>query len=311
MREREKIIAIGALGGSGTRALTNLFITAGVYMGDDLNPPNDNLAFTRLLKNPEWYRNATTEEIMERLDLFECYMNPNKLNIKKCINIIKYSMHSQGNKRNRVNRIKTILTTGLAYSRLIHKLIARREQHDLWGWKEPNTQIYIDELMTHFPDLKYIHLIRHGLDMAFSKNQQQLKNWGWKYGIKINPNDSHDEKAFKQLEYWICSTRDVLDTLKKYPGRCLVINHSNLCAEPQRCVEKIIKFCNLDVSEEITKQLFEIPKKTNSDQRYLTYNTNIFSKAQLDYVRNLGFTIKSDNIRDIETEFQKKALAFN
>ena len=298
MREREKIIAIGALGGSGTRALTNLFITAGVYMGDDLNPPNDNLAFTRLLKNPEWYRNATTEEIMERLDLFECYMNPNKLNIKKCINIIKYSMHSQGNKRNRVNRIKTILTTGLAYSRLIHKLIARREQHDLWGWKEPNTQIYIDELMTHFPDLKYIHLIRHGLDMAFSENQQQLKNWGWKYGIRINSNDSYEDKAVKQLDYWISSTRDVLDTLKKYPGRYLVINHSDLCFEPQRCVENIVKFCNLDVSEETAKQLFDIPKKTNSDQRYLRYNTNIFSEDQLSYVRNLGFRIKAERYQD-------------
>jgi len=216
------------------------------------------------------------------------------LNLKKCVNIIKYSMHSQGTKVNTLSRIKTIFITGLSYPKLIYKLISKRYQYDLWGWKEPNTQIYIDELMTHFPNLKYIHLIRHGLDMAFSKNQQQLKNWGWKYGIRINSNDSYEEKAVKQLEYWICSTRDVLDNLKKYPGRYLIINHSNLCVEPQRCVEKIVKFCNLDVSEKTAKKLFDIPKKTNSDQRYLRYNTDIFSKGQLNYVRNLGFRIKAE-----------------
>ena len=50
------MIAIGALGGSGTRAVAQVFLEAGIYMGDDLNRANDNLIFTRLFKDPNWYK---------------------------------------------------------------------------------------------------------------------------------------------------------------------------------------------------------------------------------------------------------------
>lgn len=45
----KKIISIGALGGSGTRAIAQVLIQADVFMGDDLNNSSDNLFFTRLL----------------------------------------------------------------------------------------------------------------------------------------------------------------------------------------------------------------------------------------------------------------------
>ena len=46
------VIAIGALGGSGTRAIAQVLMDAGIYLGDSLNNANDNKLFTRLFKNP-------------------------------------------------------------------------------------------------------------------------------------------------------------------------------------------------------------------------------------------------------------------
>ena len=68
------MIAIGALGGSGTRAIAEVLIQSGIYMGDDLNGPNDNLIFTRLFKNPDWYRNSSDSQKQKRMILFEKYM---------------------------------------------------------------------------------------------------------------------------------------------------------------------------------------------------------------------------------------------
>ena len=68
------MIAIGGLGGSGTRAVAEVFKQTGIYMGDDLNRANDNLLFTRLFKNPDWYKTATEKNIQERLEIFERYM---------------------------------------------------------------------------------------------------------------------------------------------------------------------------------------------------------------------------------------------
>lgn len=46
----DNVIAIGALGGSGTRICAQILIELGVFMGHDLNNANDNLLFTRLFK---------------------------------------------------------------------------------------------------------------------------------------------------------------------------------------------------------------------------------------------------------------------
>ena len=47
-----------------------------------------------------------------------------------------------------------------------------------WGWKEPNTHVILERMLNSFPQLKYIHVMRNGLDMAYSSNQQQLLLWG-------------------------------------------------------------------------------------------------------------------------------------
>ncbi|MCK4821383.1 hypothetical protein KA005_36800 [bacterium] len=43
---------IGALGGSGTRLVSEILIHSSVYFGQDLNIANDNLLFTYLFKHP-------------------------------------------------------------------------------------------------------------------------------------------------------------------------------------------------------------------------------------------------------------------
>src|SRR5690625_1809266 len=43
-------VAIGALGGSGTRMIAQFLRDAGYYLGDDLNTANDNLWFTLLFR---------------------------------------------------------------------------------------------------------------------------------------------------------------------------------------------------------------------------------------------------------------------
>ena len=65
------VIGIGALGGSGTRAVAQFIIDLGVYLGDDLNFANDNLLFTPLFRNPTWYGNVS--DFSDRLKVFESY----------------------------------------------------------------------------------------------------------------------------------------------------------------------------------------------------------------------------------------------
>ena len=53
-----------------------------------------------------------------------------------------------------------------------------------WGWKLPETYLFLPYVKAVFPKVKYIHVIRHGLDMAYSRNQHQFWAWGAYFGIR-------------------------------------------------------------------------------------------------------------------------------
>ena len=44
-----------------------------------------------------------------------------------------------------------------------------------WGWKEPNTHMILPFLLKKYKNLRYIHIMRNGLDNAYSKNQNQTQ----------------------------------------------------------------------------------------------------------------------------------------
>jgi hypothetical protein len=275
-----KIIAIGALGGSGTRAVAQILLEAGIYLGDDLNYPKDNLIFTRLFKNPIFYENARKATINERLAVFHEYMEQDHLSLHNAAALIKSSLTNPIFQQNRK-----------LFINVIHKLLNRPIKREIWGWKEPNTQIYIEEIYAYFKGLKYIHIVRHGLDMAFSNNKQQLINWGYKFDVHLQGDESADELAYKQLEYWIQSTKESIDKGEKLGEDFMLINHSLFCQQPREQVDGLLNFVGLEIEAEKLSGLYKIPKVPSSLGRYKNYHIEIFDKAQIDFVKELGFVV--------------------
>ncbi|MEJ2111537.1 MAG: sulfotransferase [Acidobacteriota bacterium] len=212
------IISIGALGGSGTRAIAEVFIQAGVFMGDDLNESNDNLVFSRLFKNPEWYRTASPEEKNKRLRVFHSFMQEGALTRDEFMALSRAASDNA-----------IVPSSYSFYFRILKTLVRKRQHRTVWGWKEPNTQIYLKEILHFSPRIKYIHVLRHGLDMALSRNRQQLRNWGWKYGIHLTGEESDEKLTVKQLDYWIQSTRDVTAQSEGFEDRFHMLNHTEFC----------------------------------------------------------------------------------
>jgi len=227
------IVAIGALGGSGTRAVAKVFLEMGVFMGDKLNISKDNLLFTILFKNPIWYRTSSKEDKELRLRIFQKYMEGCELNLSES------------------NELDKAISTNPTFKKRLNFNLKQtgyiNEKTNIWGWKEPNTQIFVSEILNFFPQLKYIHILRHGIDMAFSNNNQQLNNWGWKYGIELSGNEDKNQIATKQLEYWVKSTKDVLAKIKVFNEKVLILNHSKFCTQPQQEIDRIIEFIGIPI----------------------------------------------------------------
>src|SRR5205085_158546 len=111
------------------------------------------------------------------------------------------------------------------------------------GWKEPNTHIFLDRLQSAFPEMKYIQVMRNGLDMAYSSNQNQLRLWGpFIFGTRdyeVNPRWS--------LKYWCLVHHRIQSIGKTMPGRFLLLNYDDFCSSPQKGLHDLLDFLKVAV----------------------------------------------------------------
>ena len=274
-----RLVAVGALGGSGTRVVAQILMQLGVDLGGVLNQPNDNLIFTALFKSPTWYKVSNKKDFRRRLRIFDRFMSGQALSMSDKYELLKSSF---------LNR-----TIGRDYSFYYKVFLKRRDarRSDFWGWKEPNTQLYLEEINDFYPDIKYIHVLRNGLDMAFSKNIYQLKNWGFKYNIFINDLEDDQEISIKQLDYWIQSTKEVLSKRYKLHDRFYLLNYTDFCLDPEKEIDQLITFLQINVNNKEQDKLIELVKTPSSFDRYKSKDISFFREDQLEFVEEMGFSI--------------------
>ena len=267
-------IAIGGVGGSGTRLIAGMLRDAGIHIGNDLNKANDNLWLTLLFKQQDLL-NATKETVHSRIDIFANAM-----------------MGSGAWEKEHVDLLHDIVAHKRAYCTKYwlqfraNTLLTRNFRHDrknyTFGWKEPNTHLFIDSFKEKFSNMKYLHVCRNGLDMAYSTNQNQVKLWGTYFidNLKeISPKES--------LKFWCIANKRALEICENQNIDHLVVNFDNLCTNTKSELSKIASFLQIDYS---TIQKYEkIIKRPASIGRFRNNDMSVFGRQDIEYVKKLGF----------------------
>lgn len=266
------MIAIGGMGGSGTRVVAQILMDAGLHMGDDVNESNDNIWFTRLFKCPRWNKKASDNDIFERLDLFEKMMHGNGLSMAESAQFIQAGL----------SNCAFPMTSYQVYSFLKWNF-SDKQLHTRFGWKEPNTQIYLQQIAEHFSSLKYIHVVRNGLEMAFATNRQQLKNWGHLFDIQLGSKPIQ----YYQLDYWIKSNQQVFSIgTSKMSDRFHIVNYNKLCSDPELEIERLVDFTGLEISKIKMEDYADL--KSRSKRASSFYDESIFDEHQLKKIRDIN-----------------------
>lgn len=130
---------IGATGGSGTRVTARIVRDAGMYIGTELNPYEDALAFGAY--SDRWINPYVAADEAGKAALED-------------------EMTAE---------LRTVLDGHLA---------DLPDDAPAWGWKEPRSIYLLPFLHARMPSLRFVHFIRDGRDMAFSDNQKQLEKHG-------------------------------------------------------------------------------------------------------------------------------------
>jgi len=278
-------IVVGGGGGSGTRVVAEILSGLGVDTGFDLNGAHDDLTWTMLLKRAWWKTGATNAQIHHAMSVYDRARAGD-------------GSHRHADRRYAaraaVQRVfhgtnKNPLARAMWGARRVQRFAARRPRPEaaLWGWKEPSTHVFLPELCEHYPGMRYIHMIRHGLDMALSSNQIQARRWSREYGLDTPRGPVSPRRS---LAYWVRSnSRAIATGTERLGGRFLLLRFEDLCDEPAAQIERLASFVGVTPSDETSERLSALPRSPASRGRFIGHPLDDFDPEDLRAVAELGY----------------------
>ncbi|MEO0370781.1 MAG: sulfotransferase [Pseudomonadota bacterium] len=154
-----------------------------------------------------------------------------------------------------------------------------------WGWKEPNTHIMLDRLAVAFPNMRYVHVVRNGLSMAFSSNQNQPRLWGNAlYGLPAGRTDPRHS-----LKHWCRANQRALKISKTMKGRFFLLNFDDLCQCPGPVLEQLVDFLGIEVDAPKMRELEALIRPPESIGRFKTRGAKFFDPEDIEFVAQMGF----------------------
>jgi len=270
-------VAIGGVGGSGTRLIAAILLQFDIYMGCDLNEAFDNLWFTLLFNRPEAV-DCSDADFEALYTVFRKAMLGIEKHSEAEIRLIQASAtastphHDSDWLRYRAETLSRSCGGALRDSAG-------------WGWKEPNTHIVLPRLSVLEPEMRYIHVVRNGLDMAYSQNQNQLRSWG----MRLFDQDPIAVTPRLSLKYWAAVHHRVLKVGSGMSGRFLMVNCDRLCLDPWGEIPKLMAFVGHDASSANLAAAAALVHPSSGIGRFKLSPRDCFDADDLAFVECMGF----------------------
>jgi hypothetical protein len=195
-------LVIGALGGSGTRALSKIVRHAGCWMGNDIDErTEDALAMRAFLKR--WF-----------------------------VPLLDYPDMPA---RRRAAAEREFLGAMATHRRGID------DASQPWGWKNPRNMWLLRFYLKFYPDLKFLHLLRDGRDMALSKNLYLLEQ----HGDYLVGRRWRKDPVDAQFSVWLMGNERAGELARECAsGNYLRVRYEDVCTQPQVSARQVFQFLN-------------------------------------------------------------------
>jgi hypothetical protein len=220
---RDDPILIGAIGGAGTRVVAKIVRHGEIFMGKQLNSQEDSAPF---------------------IDFYNAW--------------IPLYLNKQGNLPHEIQ--KFLEADFAAYlNRHLQDIPATDCR---WGIKNPKSIHMLPFWNQMFPKLKFIHVVRNGLDVVYSKNQGQFECYK---ELLFDRQEQKEQKIFGRqgkIAFWYRVNQLAADYGKsEMQGRYLMIRFEDLCNNPERIVGQIFDFLEVHEPDKLTNAIAEVSSK--------------------------------------------------
>jgi hypothetical protein len=289
-------IVIGGLGGSGTRVVAKLALALGIHLGNDLDQRLDDRWFNLLFFRPEWLRrrfDAGSNDIRVGLDVMRSRALGMLALHPREIAFIARAWRDVS-RRPELSRHPSVWGAGRIWSFVRSKRYSSTAIG--WGWKEPISHLIAPDLLSHCPDARYIHVMRHGLDMVRSANKKQQGKFSTLFGIS-RPPKGRRFTAQERLQFWVRANRRIVDGIgKTHAERVHLLRFDDLCAAPEREIARLIQFLGIDVAPDQLLRLSELVIPPASIGQYRSDDLTRYERADLNALANLGFSVPAHSV---------------
>lgn len=194
---------IGATGGSGTRVFARIVRDAGIFIGTHLNVSDDALDFGEY--SDHWINRYLT----------------------------------QANER---KQLQQEMLSDLAATLARHRR-ALDDRAVPWGWKEPRSIFLLPFFAEHLPEMRFLHVLRDGRDIAYSANQNQLNKHGDAF---VGPLVPEEPEPLRAIRLWSALNVRTAEFGERELGlRYLALRFEDLCARPEETIARLLEFFSL------------------------------------------------------------------
>lgn len=155
-----------------------------------------------------------------------------------------------------------------------------------WGWKEPRTTLFAPVWLRIFPTAKFLHVLRHPLDVALSIQARELK---FRAGGDLPNDDLHELAACVRLAITYLEQGDAVSRLTENYRE---IKFEDLQRQPHETLRTLAEFCGLKPREtQLDRAASAIQPESAGRWRTLPRETARQLLAQHPIAARLGYTV--------------------
>lgn len=124
------------------------------------------------------------------------------------------------------------------------------------GWKSPRSLYLLPFLAQRLPNLRFLHVVRDGRDMALSANQLQLARYG---AILLPPLAQEWSEPERSIALWSRVNAWAADVGERLGPAYLRVRWEDLCARPAALTHRVFRFFDLPGDARRAARLVETP----------------------------------------------------
>ena len=232
---------------SGTSLVSRILDRSGVFMGLDLQEDHESKFFIKFNKwiyenaGADWARPMALQELMD--------YEPAK---KKVEEYVKSRVSSKSSKKYSGKRLKKGLF----------------DLDSKWGWKDPRNGPTLPIWKEIWPEMKIIHVTRHGVDVAASLQARSSKNWEqdesrfskwvkmyrWKDSKSPIRRGQRAATLSHALEFW----SEQMEVENKNLEECefvLEVRYEDLLTKPKSAIKQIWNFIDIERDDSLLEDI--------------------------------------------------------